>query len=126
MNFFEIISKKKGELSEIKFQLEENEKLKNKILSLVSKNNSADEILLVLKQDHENLVNRIIANSNVHLITYNKSNQEVTDLLEELILDLKNQNNLQKVKFLEKKLLNNLDENSYLELIKLKSQLNRD
>ena len=106
--------------------MEENEKLKNKILSLVSKNNSADEILLALKQDHENLVNRIIANSNVHLITYNKSNQKVTDLLEELILDLKNQNNLQKVKYLEKKLLNNLDENSYLELIKLKSQLNRD
>ena len=126
MNFFEILSKKEEELSEIKFQLEENEKLKNKILSLVSKNNSADEILLALKQDHENLVNRIIANSNVHLITSNKSNQEVTDLLEELILDLKNQNNLQKVKFLEKKLLNNLDENSYLELIKLKSQLNRD
>ena len=126
MNFFEILSKKEEELSEIKFQIEENEKLKNNILSLVSKNNSADEILLALKQDHENLVNRIIANSNVHLITYNKSNQEVTDLLEELILDLKNQNNLQKVKYLEKKLLNNLDENSYLELIKLKSQLNRD
>ena len=126
MNFFEILSKKEEELSEIKFQIEENEKLKNNILSLVSKNNSADEILLALKQDHENLVNRIIANSNVHLITYNKSNQEVTDLLEELILDFKNQNNLQKVKFLEKKLLNNLDENSYLELIKLKSQLNRD
>ena len=126
MNFFEILSKKEEELSEIKFQIEENEKLKNNILSLVSKNNSADEILLVLKQDHENLVNRIIANSNVHLITSNKSNQEVTDLLEELILDLKNQNNLQKVKFLEKKLLNNLDENSYLELIKLKIQLNRD
>ena len=31
-----------------------------------------------------------------------------------------------KIESLEKKLINNLDENSYSELIKLKSQLNRD
>ena len=34
--------------------------------------------------------------------------------------------NLKKIESLEKKLINNLDENSYSELIKLKSQLNRD
>ena len=39
---------------------------------------------------------------------------------------LKEQNNLRKIESLEKKLLNNLDENSYSELIKLKSQLNSD
>ena len=32
----------------------------------------------------------------------------------------------EKITFVEKKLINNLDENSYSELIKLKSQLNRD
>ena len=52
--------------------------------------------------------------------------QEILDLLNELILDFKEQNNLKKIESLEKKLINNLDESSYSELIKLKSQLNRD
>jgi hypothetical protein len=47
-------------------------------------------------------------------------------LLDEFINDFKEQNNLRKIESLEKKLLNNLDENSYSELIKLKSQLNSD
>ena len=41
-------------------------------------------------------------------------------------IDLKEQDNLKKIESLEKKLINNLDENSYSELVKLKSQLNRD
>ena len=47
-------------------------------------------------------------------------------MLDELITDFKEQSNLKKIESLEKKLINNLDENSYSELIKLKSQLNRD
>ena len=39
---------------------------------------------------------------------------------------LTNKNNLKKIESLEQRLINNLDENSYSELIKLKSQLNRD
>ena len=38
----------------------------------------------------------------------------------------KEQENLKKMESLEKKLINNLDENSYSELIKLKNQLNRE
>ena len=67
-----------------------------------------------------------IENSNVQLIILDKSENEILDLLDELILDLKEQNNLRKIENLEKKLINNLDENSYSELIKLKSQLNRE
>ena len=56
--------------------------------------------------------------------------EAISDLKEKgmkrLILDLREQNNLRKIESLEKKLINNLDENSYSELIKLKSQLNRD
>ena len=56
----------------------------------------------------------------------NKSEQEILDLIEDLIQDHKDQCSLKKIESLEKKLINNLDENSYSELIKLKSQLNRD
>ena len=56
----------------------------------------------------------------------NKTDQEILDLLHELMQDHKDQSNLKKIESLEQKLINNLDENSYSELIKLKSQINRD
>ena len=60
------------------------------------------------------------------MITANKNDQDILDLLVELIQDHKDQSNLRKIESLEQKLINNLDENSYSELIKLKSQLNRE
>ena len=71
-------------------------------------------------------LDEINKNSNIQLITKNKTNQEITDLLDDLINDHKEQSNLKKIESLEQKLINNLDENSYSELIKLKSQLNRE
>ena len=65
-------------------------------------------------------------NSNIQIITKNKNGEEISNLLDELIKDHKEQSNLRKIESLENKLINNLDENSYSELIKLKSQLNRD
>ena len=46
-------------------------------------------------------------------------------MLDDLIQNHKEENSLKKIEILEQKLINNLDENSYTELIKLKSQLNR-
>ena len=43
-----------------------------------------------------------------------------------MLAELKDLNNLKKIESLEKDLINNLDEHSYSELIKLKSQLNRE
>ena len=68
----------------------------------------------------------ISENSNIQMITKNKNDQELIDLLDELISGHREQGYLRKIENLEKKLINNLDESSYSELIKLKSQLNRD
>ena len=76
--------------------------------------------------DYEKLLEEIKENSSIQMITNDKSDQDIIDLLDDLILDFKEQNNLKKIESLEKKLINNLDENSYSELIKLKSQLNRE
>jgi len=46
--------------------------------------------------------------------------------MNDFINEYKEQSYLKRIESLEKKLINNLDENSYSELIKLKSQLNRD
>ena len=74
----------------------------------------------------EKIIEEINENSNIQIIVKNKNTDEVLSLLNELIKDHKEQGNLRKIESLEQKLINNLDENSYSELIKLKSQLNRE
>ena len=71
-------------------------------------------------------MDEINKNSTIQIITRNKTHQDILILLGELIKDHKDQNNLKKIESLEQKLINNLDENSYSELIKLKSQINRE
>ena len=123
LNFFEIASQKIEELSNIKFITEKNEKLKNIILaSLIDKKNTSSKI----DNEYNNIIEEINENSNIQIITKNKTEKDVSELLDDLIRDHQDQTNLRKIESLEKKLINNLDENSYSELVKLKNQLNRE
>ena len=72
------------------------------------------------------IIQEINENSIIQIIVKNKEDKNILDLLDELIQDHKEQSNLKKIESLEQKLINNLDENSYSELMKLKSQLNRE
>jgi len=127
LNYFEIASKKLEELSEIEFISEKNESLKNTIITALSNSNSKnDNALEKIRKEYQDLSKEIEENSNIQIITKDKNDQDILDLLDELIRDFKEQDNLKKIESLEKELINNLDENSYSELIKLKSQLNRD
>ena len=67
-----------------------------------------------------------IENSNIQIITKYKNEHQILEIIDEMISEHKEQNNLKKIESLEKKLINNLDESSYSELVKLKSQLNRE
>ena len=126
LNYFEIASKKLEELSEIEFLSEKNESLKNTIIAALTEENNKDDMQIKINTEYKKLIEEIKENSNIQMITKDKTHQDILDLLNELILDFKEQNNLKKIESLEKKLINNLDENSYSELIKLKSQLNRE
>ena len=79
-----------------------------------------------INENYKKIIEQIKENSNIQIITKNKSKDEILALLNELIQEYRNENNLRKIESLEQKLINNLDESSYSELIKLKSQLNRD
>jgi len=126
LNYFEIASKKLEELSEIEFISEKNESLKNIIITELSNNSKNDNVLEKIRKEYQDLSKEIEENSNIQITTKDKNDQDILDLLDELIRDFKEQDNLKKIESLEKELINNLDENSYSELIKLKSQLNRD
>ena len=126
LNYLDLTSKKIDDLSEIEFLSEKNESLKNVIISTLAEGNAKDDMQQKIILEYKNLVEEIKINSNIEMITKDKSEQDILDLLNELILDFREQSNLKKIESLEKKLINNLDENSYSELIKLKSQLNRE
>jgi len=126
LNYLELASKKIEELSEIEFLSEKNESLKKEIIASLSRGNNKETISSTINSEYAKIISEIKENSNIQIITKKKTDQDISVLLDELILDHKEQSNLRKIESLEQKLINNLDESSYSELIKLKSQLNRE
>ena len=126
LNYLEIASKKLEDLSEIKFLAEKNESLKKEIVNYLIEGNDKDSINKKINISYDKIIREVNENSNIQIIVKNKNDEEVAILLDELIKDHKGQSNLRKIESLEQKLINNLDENSYSELIKLKNQLNRE
>ena len=126
LNYLELALKKLEELSEIEFLAEKNESLKRVIVTSLSEGEDKEVISSNINSGYDKIIKEINENSNIQIITKNKTDQDILVLLDELIQDHKEQGNLKKIESLEQKLINNLDENSYSELIKLKSQLNRE
>ena len=126
LNYLEIAAKKLEELSKIVFLAEKNESLKNVIIASLSEGSDKEAISLKINTGHDKIIEEINENSNIQIITKNKTEEDIIALIEELIQDHKEQSNLRRIESLEQKLINNLDENSYSELIRLKSQLNRE
>ena len=126
LNYFELASKKTEELSEITFLSEKNENLKKLIINLLLEEESVETIQSKLNMEFKKLIEEIQDTSSIKIILKTKDNDAVLELLDELIMELKDLSSLRKIESLEKELINNLDENSYSELIKLKNQLNRE
>ena len=76
--------------------------------------------------NYQKLIKEIDDNSSIQIITKSKNNDAIIELIDELIFDLRELKNIKKIESLENELINNLDESSYSELVKLKSQLNRE
>ena len=126
LNYLDVALKKIEELSEIVFLSEKNEALKKLIISLLSEGNDKATIQLKVNSDFKKLIEEIAENTSIQIIVKVKNDEAILELLNELVVELKELNNLKKIESLEKELINNLDENSYSELIKLKSQLNSE
>ncbi len=126
INYLDVISGQIEELSEITFLTEKNENLKKLIMSLLVEKKDKETINSKILIDNEKLVKEINENSSIQVITKAKNDKAIQDLLNDLISEFKELNNLKKIESLEKKLINNLDESSFSELIKLKNQINRE
>ena len=126
LNYLEITSKKIEEISEIQFLSENNEKLKKLIIEGILGGDDQSVINKKTSDEFKELIKEVKENASIQIILKAKNDESILEFLNELIAELKELNNLKKIESLEKKLINNLDENSYSELIKLKSQINRD
>ncbi len=126
LNYSDVASKKIEEISSITFLSEKNENLKKLIIDSLLQGDDQNAIQSKINFDYKKLIEEIKENSSIQIILKTKNDEAKLELLNELILEYKEQNNLKKIESLEKELINNLDENSYSELIKLKNQLNRE
>ncbi len=126
LNFPKIVLKKIEDISKIIFLSEKNESLKKIIISSLLEGDNGEKIQSKISADYKKLIEEIQENSNIQIIVKVKNDEAILELLSELLIELEELNNLKKIESLEKELINNLDENSYSELIKLKSQVNRE
>ena len=126
LNYLDIALKKIEDLSEIVFLSDKNESLKKLLISLILEKNNKENIESKISANYKKLIEEIKDNSSIQIIVEAKNNEAILELLNELLTELKDLKNLKKIENLEKELINNLDENSYSELIKLKTQLNRE
>ena len=122
----EIVKLKIEELSKLIFSNKENNDLKEEIIKLILEENDLSKIKSKISDSFNNLILDIEKNSILKNILNKKNEDEKMVFLDEIIQELREMNHLKKIEVLEGKAVKNLDENSYSELIKLKSQLNRE
>ena len=126
MNFPRVSEQRVEELSLIKLNSTDCEKLKNQIMDYLVSSKLEKQFLEKIILENDSLVSEITKNTNIKIILKDKKDNDILLILDELIQEIKEMRQLQKIESFESKLINNFDENSYSELIKLKSQLNRE
>jgi DNA primase len=126
LNYPEVLKDRLEPISELEFSDEKNNDLKKEIVSLVKNNDNFELDKSLFEEKFKNLILETEKNLNFKNILLKKDNLEKQEMLDDLIQDLREMNHQKQIEFLEKKVAKNLDESSYFELIKLKSQLNRE
>ena len=126
LNYLNSAKNKLEDLSRIDFTGEQNNELKKQIIAQLKANDVFINDKPKVDEKYKNLVIEIEKNTNLKNILLKKNGEEREEILNDLIEELKEMNHLKQIEFLENKVAKNLDEGSYSELIKLKSQLNKE
>ncbi len=126
LNNSDIVTSKIEEISQIHFKTEICESLKKDLLNFVIEKKDFNKSILIIKEKYGNFIEEIERNSGIKSIVFKKTKNEKEELLDELLEEIKKMNQLRKLEDLENKFAKNMDENSYAELVQLKSQLNRE
>jgi DNA primase len=126
LNYSDSSKNKIDDLLNINFSNEQNNELKKIIINQLKTSDIFVNIKHKIDKNFSDLLSKIEKNINLKNILLKKNDEEREEILHDLIEELKEMNHLKQIEFLESKVAENLDESSYSELIKLKSQLNRE
>ncbi len=127
MIFYSPVTKRKfDKVSNLKFLNQENDDLKEKIINLYNEGVGEKEFENIISKKNNDLIKKVIENSDLKIILNKKNYDQIEEVLNDLIFDYESFENDKKIESLEKKIINNMDENAYSELIKLKTQINRE
>ena len=97
LNHLKLCSRRIEEISDLELISEKNQSLKNSIIELLSVGNNEDELKEKIDINYQKLIEEIKENSNIQLIIKNKNENEILELIDELIIELKEQNNIKKI-----------------------------
>ena len=125
-NYPDIISPRLEIFNEIHFSSDRLNKLKNDLIFLISENKLSQKKLSELKEKNLNLINDINQNVVIKNIFLKKDDEKQVELLNEILKELNEIKFSKKIENLENKLIDKFDEKSYSDLIKLKSQINKE
>ena len=100
--------------------------LKVFLIDLVKSGKTENEIKKEALKSYSSLSKSIIENSNLRMIVNKKNYDQIKELFDDFTNDLLESQNKKKIESLENKLINNMEEKAYSELLKLKSQINRE
>ena len=126
LNYTNSAKKEADDLFKIIFSNDKNEELKKDIINQLKKGNIFENNKPKVDEKYRSTVNEIEKNTNLKNILIKKNSEEREEILSDLIEELKEMNHIKQIEFLENKVAKNIDEGSYSELIRLKSQLNRE
>tara|TARA_A100001015_G_scaffold278439_1_gene338637 strand:+ start:2065 stop:3852 length:1788 start_codon:yes stop_codon:yes gene_type:complete len=108
----------------INFINNERNSLKKDLISYILDKRDLSGIVSYLLKKFSALINEIEQNSQIKLIIKKKSDEEIVEIFQDLLNDLAQTNRESQIDSIEKNLINNFDENSYADFLRLKTQIN--
>ena len=120
LNFAEIITPRFEILNEVVFSSKSLNNLKSEIISIVSQDKFNEKTKLELLKKYPNLIDDIDQNAVIKNIFLRKNEKQRVELFKEILKELNEIKFSKKIDSLEEKVINDFDEKSYSDLIKLK------
>ena len=126
MNYPELISPRTEIFKDISFSSKSLNSLKSELLDFIISDNLNESNFNILKNKYPNLIKDISQNSFIKNIFLKKDSNQQIELLNEILKELNEIKFSKRIDELESKLMKDFDEQSYSDLIELKSKINKE
>ena len=123
LNYSSLLKDKISRLNKISFSSQSNHLLKNKILQTYELSDNKESIKNKINKNLSDEIKLVEENTNLNIILSEKTLSQIDEIFNEVIKEYKKVQSMKKIESYEKDLINNFDEKSYNEFLKLKNQI---